>query len=73
MSQLSFLSIGLANKKPRCQKFLDEMSQAVPQNLLIKEIEPYYFPKKQLWQRQAKGGRPAFDLELMLKIHCLQQ
>jgi hypothetical protein len=40
---------------------------------LIKEIEPYYFPKKQLWQRQAKGGRPAFDLELMLKILCLQQ
>ena len=40
---------------------------------MIKEIEPHYFPKKQLWQRQAKGGRPAFDLELMLKIHCLQQ
>ena len=68
MSQLSFLSIGLANKKLRCQKFLDEMSQVVPWNRLIKEIKPYYYP-----ELGNKGGRPAFNLELMLKIHCLQQ
>jgi IS5 family transposase len=66
MSQLSFLSIALNNKKLRCQKFLDEMQQVVPWERLINIIKPYY-------SRGNKGGRPPFDLELMLKIHCLQQ
>ena len=68
MSQLSFLSIGLNNRKLRCQKFLDEMQQVAPWKRLIDVIKPYYYSESTL-----KGGRPAFDLELMLKIHCLQQ
>ncbi len=67
MSQLSFLSIALNNKKLRCQKFLDEMSVVIPWQRLINIIKPYYF------NISDKGGRPPFDLELMLKIHCLQQ
>ena len=72
MSQLSFLSIGLANKKLRCQKFLDEMSRVVPWNRLVGAIKPYYFLNDSNG-KGSLGGRPAFDLELMLKIHCLQQ
>lgn len=68
MSQLSFLSIGLNNKKLRCQKFLDEMQQVVPWDRLVNNIKPHYSTGN-----SDKGGRPAFDLELMLKIHCLQQ
>lgn len=68
MSQLSFLSIGLNNKKLRCQEFLDEMQQVVPWNRLVDNIKPYYSSPN-----NDKGGRSAFDLELMLKIHCLQQ
>lgn len=70
MSQLSFLSIGLNNKKLRCQKFLDEMQQVVPWGRLIDKIRPYYSSGD---ESVNKGGRPAFDLGLMLKIHCLQQ
>ena len=74
MSQLSFLSIGLANKKLRCQKFLDEMSRVVPWNRLVGAIKPYYFLNDSNGNGKGSlGGRPAFDLELMLKIHCLQQ
>ena len=68
MSQLSFLAIGLNNKKLRCQKFLDEMQQVTPWQSLTDIIKPYYYPNS-----SDKGGRVPFNLELMLKIHCLQQ
>jgi IS5 family transposase len=71
MSQLSFLSIGLNNKKLRCQKFLDEMQQVVPWERLVNKIKPYYFCGNEVVNN--KVGRPSFDLGLMLKIHCLQQ
>jgi len=68
VSQLSFLSIALNNKKLRCEKFLDEMSVVIPWQRLEDAIKPYYFNDV-----SNKGGRPPFDLELILKIHCLQQ
>jgi len=68
MSQLSFLSIALNNKKLRCEKFLDEMLTAIPWQRLGDKIKPYYFSND-----NNKGGRPPFELDLILKIHCMQQ
>jgi len=65
MSQLSFLSIATANKKLRCEKFLDEMTVVIPWKRLCEKIKPFYFNNKK--------GRKAMILERMLKIHCLQQ
>lgn len=65
MSQLSFLSIGQRGKVLKCERFLTEMSRVVPWEKMCKVIAPYY-------EGQATG-RPVKDLEMMLKIHCLQQ
>jgi len=76
MAQLSFLSIALNKKKLRCENFLDEMLKAVPWQMLISEISPYYSNNQNNFSRRtvlSQGGRPSFPLELMLKIHCLQQ
>ena len=43
------------------------MLVVIPWQRLINMIKPYYF------NISDKGGRPPFDLGLMLKIHCLQQ
>ena len=53
MSQLSFLSIALNNKKLRCEKFLDEMLTAIPWQRLTDKIKPCY-----LSGDTNKGGRP---------------
>lgn len=66
MSQLSFLAIGQGKKKLRCERFLDEMREVIPWKRLCGLIEPYYVGKSGV-------GRRAKELELMLKIHCLQQ
>lgn len=66
MSQLSFLAIGQGQKKLKCERFLDEMKQVIPWKRLCQLIEPSYVGK-------GETGRPAMNLELMLKIHCLQQ
>lgn len=93
MAQLSFLSIALNRKKLRCERFLDEMSKAVPWQMLVSEIQPYYAGNQDtnkdtgngvsrdtnkgtgndVNKNTNKGGRPQFPIELMLKIHCLQQ
>jgi transposase, IS5 family len=73
MSQLSFLAIGLNGKKLRCQKFLDEMLVVVPWQRLVDKIIPLYYGDNKDVNGNFKGGRPSFDLELMLKIHSLQQ
>jgi hypothetical protein len=44
MAQLSFLSIARGKKKLRCEKFLDEMLQVVPWQMLVSEISPYDDP-----------------------------
>lgn len=68
MSQLSFLSIALNKKELRCEKFLNKMLITIPWDRLTDKIKPCYFSNN-----NNKGGRPPFNLELMLKIHCLQQ
>lgn len=64
MNQASFLSLA-HKKKLRCEKFLDEMKAVIPWNKLCNVIKPHY----------SKGnlGRKPMDLEMMVKIHCLQQ
>jgi transposase len=80
MAQLSFLSIALNKKKLRCEKFLDEMLKVATWAVLVSEIQPYYVGTHDSDKKNqdansvsCKGGRPSFSLELMLKIHCLQQ
>ncbi len=64
MSQLSFLSLAM-RKTLRCEKFLSEMDAIVPWERWLERIRPHY--------PTGEGGRPPHDLELMLRIHCLQQ
>lgn len=65
MSQLSFLAIGQGQKKLKCERFLDEMNRVIPWKRLCRLIEPS--------RGKAETGRTQMSLELMLKIHCLQQ
>jgi len=65
MSQLSFLSIAQNKKKLKCEKFLNQMDQVVPWDKLTVLLKPY-FPK-------TSTGRKRKDLEVMLRISCLQQ
>ncbi len=44
------------------------MLAAVPWYRLTDKIKPYYFSND-----NSQGGRPPFDLDLMLKIHSMQQ
>ena len=53
-------------KPTRRERFLAEMSTVVPWAELVSLITPYY-PKA-----SSAGGRPAFGVERMLRIHCLQ-
>jgi len=67
--QMTFASLAHATKKKvtRREKFLAEMEVVVPWSRLLVLIEPHY-PKM-----GGKGGRPAIQLEVMLRIYCLQQ
>jgi IS5 family transposase len=56
-----------AKKKTRRQRFLDEMEATVPWDAFLALISPVYH------KPSAKGGRPPFSLEVMLRIHLLQQ
>ena len=56
-----------AKKKTRRQIFLDEMEATLPWDSLLALIQPVYY------KPTAKGGRPPFSLEVMLRIHLLQQ
>jgi IS5 family transposase len=56
-----------AKKKTRRQRFLDEMEATLPWNAFLALISPVYH------RPSAKGGRPPFPLEVMLRIHLLQQ
>lgn len=65
MNQSSFLS--LANSKPlKCERFLDEMTKAIPWNKYIDLLWPYY-------KKRVLVGREKKELKLMLKIYFLQQ
>jgi IS5 family transposase len=56
-----------AKKRTRRERFLAKMESVVPWRALIDLIEPYY-PRASI-----KGGRPAYPLATMLRIHLLQQ
>ena len=59
------LGLNLSRKKTRKREFLDEMTRVVPWKDLTALIEPHY-PK-------GKTGRPPMGLEVMLRVHLLQQ
>jgi len=69
MKQISLGVAGFERKTKRTRKreFLDEMNLVVPWSELVALIAPYT-PKP-----GAKGGRPPFAVETMLRLHFLQQ
>ena len=52
-----------AKKRTRRQRFLEEMEATLPWEAFLGLIQPIYH------QPSAKGGRPPFPLEVMLRIH----
>jgi IS5 family transposase len=64
MKQLG-LGLNLSTKRTRKREFLEEMERVVPWEALVQLVRPHA-PK-------AKTGRPAFDIETMLRIHYMQQ
>ena len=70
MKQISLATMGyeLITKRTRKRIFLEEMNLVVPWTELVGLIQPHASP-----QPTSKGGRPAFRVETMLRIHFLQQ
>ncbi|AZZ47428.1 IS5/IS1182 family transposase [Pseudomonadaceae bacterium SI-3] len=66
MKQMTFADAEYAGKRKQTRKelFLIEMDRVVPWTGLIALIEPHY-PK-------GEGGRPAYPLMAMLRVHLLQ-
>ncbi|WP_256667610.1 MULTISPECIES: transposase [unclassified Pseudomonas] len=66
MKQMTFADAEYAGKRKQTRKelFLIEMDQVVPWKGLITLIEPHY-PK-------GNGGRPAYPLMAMLRVHLMQ-
>ena len=58
----------LITKRTRKRIFLEEMNLVVPWTELVGLIQPHSSPEP-----TSKGGRPAFRVETMLRIHFLQQ
>ena len=56
-----------AKKRTRRQRFLDEMEITVPWEAFLALIKPVYH------KPSSKGGRPPIPLDVMLRIHLLQQ
>ena len=54
-----------AKKRTKRERFLSEMEAVVPWKSLNDLIEPHY-PKT-----SSKGGRPAYPLATMLRIHLI--
>lgn len=62
--QTSFLSLGCLTKRTRADVFLEEMAKVVPWRELAEVVRPHY---------QAAGtGRPLTEVELLLRLICLQ-
>ena len=59
------LGLDLSTRRTRKEVLLDEMGQVMPWAELVALIAAH--------APVAKTGRPPFDQELMLRIHCLQQ
>jgi IS5 family transposase len=61
----SSLDLNLSTKATRKQVLLAQMELVVPWDALVGLIAPYY--------PEGRNGRPPFELETMLRLHCLQQ
>jgi transposase, IS5 family len=59
------LGLKLSTRRTRKETMLDEMDRVMPWGDLVAMISEH--------ARPARTGRPPFELELMLRIHCLQQ
>ena len=70
MEQISLATTGfeLVTKRTRKRVFLDEMNLVVPWTKLVGLIQPFAS-----CGTTAKGRRPSFAVEPMLRIHMLQQ
>ena len=64
---LATAGFGLVTKRTRKRVFLDEMNLVVPWSELVALITPFTLAPG------AKGGRPPFPVQTMLRIHFLQQ
>jgi IS5 family transposase len=67
-STLATAGFGLVTKRTRKRVFLDEMNLVVPWTELVGLIQAFAAKAT-----GAKGGRPPFPVETMLRIHFLQQ
>ena len=67
-STLATAGFALVSKRTRKRVFLDEMNLVVPWAELVSLILPFSAKAG-----GAKGGRPPFPVETMLRIHFLQQ
>ena len=63
--QHSDLGLSLSTKKTRKRKFLEQMQQVVPWKDLVALIAPY--------ASEGRKGRPPFPVEMLLRIHFMQQ
>ena len=59
------LGLNLTTKRTRKREFLDEMERVVPWGALVDLITPY--------APEGRRGRPPFGVEIMLRIHFMQQ
>ena len=59
------LGLNLGSKRTRRREFLDEMDRVVPWGALVELIVPF--------APEGRTGRPPFAVQLMLRIHFLQQ
>lgn len=68
MSQLTFAEAEYEHKKRKTRRelFLERMEVLVPWTRLEKKVARYYV------KAGAQGGRPAYPLPVMLRVHCLQ-
>lgn len=64
MKQTS-LGLGQSNKRTRRRVFLEEMDRVVPWSELVGLISPF--------MPEGRRGRPPFAVEVMLRIHFMQQ
>lgn len=66
MKQISFADAEYAGKRKRTRReiFLSEMDKVVPWKGLVALIEPHY--------PTGDGGRPAYPLMAMLRVHLMQ-
>ena len=61
---MSFVQDELAEVRTNKKAFLEQMDRLIPWGEWVKKIEPYYY-------KGERGNKP-YDLEVMLRIHILQ-